>query len=46
LQGREPKGAFGAIMFQNKFYGAMAQAAVAVIENIFGLWRDWEHRKA
>jgi len=33
-------------MFQNEFYGAMAQTAVAIIEDMSGFWRNWEHRKA
>ena len=30
-------------MLQHKFYGAMAKAAVAVVEEKFGVWRDWRH---
>ena len=33
-------------MFQDKFHGAMAQAAVAIIEDIFGFWRELGAQKS
>jgi hypothetical protein len=33
-------------VFKNEFHCAVAQAAVAIVENIFGFLRDREHTKA
>jgi hypothetical protein len=33
-------------VFKNELHGAVAQAAVAIVENIFGFLREREHRKA
>ena len=37
LQRGEAKGAAGAVVFQDKFHGAVAEAAVAVVEEDFGV---------
>ena len=46
LQRSKPKGVSGAVVFKNEFHCAVAQAAVAIVENIFGFLRDREHTKA
>ena len=46
LQRGEPEGISCAVVLQDKLYGAMTQAAVAIIEDVFGILRDWQHRKA
>jgi len=33
-------------MLKDKLHGAMAQAAVAIVEDVFGFLRGWEHGKA
>jgi len=46
LQWSKPEGTSGAVVFKNELHGAVAQAAVAIVENIFGFLREREHRKA
>jgi hypothetical protein len=43
MKRREPKGVAGAIVLQNKFHGAVAQRAVAIIEEHFGAGRSGRH---
>ena len=46
LQRSEPESISCAVVLQDKLHGAVAQTAVAIVEDVFGILRDWQHRKA
>jgi len=43
LQRRKSEGVSRTVVFQHEFYAAVAQAAVAVVEDIFDVLREWWH---